>query len=269
MTAFSAIANGQPASIVAAALEFAADEHPAMNIPCRLAEIDGLAYHFAAGVDAEATPLEILDRLNDYFFNWLGFAGDVDDYYDPTNSYLHCVVERRRGIPISLAVLYRHLAERAGVKLHGVNLPGHFMLGMTLEHGERVYIDVFHGGRRLTWQQCIARLEWTAAAVALREKDFPPMTDRAVMVRMLRNLKSIFWKAAPARCLPVQCRLSVLLPDDPGEQRDLGVLYFRTGRPMLAMRVLERLAAAAPEMADEREFRAMLQKATREAVLVN
>jgi regulator of sirC expression with transglutaminase-like and TPR domain len=273
MSAFQQIAEGRSGSLVKAALEFARDEYPYVDVAGfaeRIRELNaGFELYRAVQADHPTSPHGILNALNQYFFGELGFRGSTEDYYDPRNSYLNDVIERRVGIPISLSVLYREIAGSAGLELCGVNLPGHFVLAYPPRLGMRTYVDVFGGGQCLDWKGCCERLRLAAGKSVLRESEFPPMSDRDVLVRMLRNLKGIYSNTDACRALRVQERLVALLPDEPAEQRDLGLLYYRNGRPIIALKTLQELVRRHPKMGEVEFIRDSLRQAAREAALVN
>jgi regulator of sirC expression with transglutaminase-like and TPR domain len=174
--------------------------------------------------------------LNRYFFHELGFAGNVNDYYDARNSYLNAVLETRRGIPITLSLLYVELATQIGLTARGVSFPGHFLVKLKMPRGE-VVIDPFTG-------QSLSREELDELLVPYRKRqglegDFEvPLglflqaaPARDVLARMLRNLKEIHRSAEDwPRLLAVLERLVVLLPGDWEERRDRGLAHAAIGR---------------------------------------
>jgi regulator of sirC expression with transglutaminase-like and TPR domain len=274
MSAFVAIAEGQSACLVAASLEFARDEYPELDVSGYLGQyqsiLDGFQlFRSVRNVPDDGDPQELVGVLNEYFFSDLGFTGSTDNYYDPRNSYLNDVLDRRTGIPITLSVLYQGLAASANLDLCGVNLPGHFMLAYPPRLGRRQYVDVFHGGASYDWYQCVEHLSQMGAERSLTEHDFPPMSHRDILARMLRNLKGIYSSCDICRTLRVQQRLVQLQPNEPAELRDLGLLYFRAGQPMLAWRTLEDLVKRFPKLGETEFIRDSLKQAVREAVLLN
>src|SRR5262249_49513039 len=155
-----------------------------------------------------------------------------DNYFDPRNSYLNEVIDRKKGIPISLSVLYISVAERLGLMLHGVNLPAHFMLRLD-DSREPLFIDAFHSGEFLDRQGCERRLvEVTQHPLELSDEQIGPCSTRVVVARMLRNLKAIYLGAHDfLSALPVQRRLVAVARGDPVEQRDLGIICLQAERP--------------------------------------
>lgn len=269
MSAFQNIASGTPASLVEAALELARDEYPQMVVREYTEWVAHSGERFRLSQSPDYSARRVLRHLNDFFFGELGFRGDTENYYDPRNSYLNEVIDRRQGIPISLSILYRELAAAAGVYLIGVNLPGHFMLALQTPQRRRLYIDVFAGGRWLNWQQCAQRVRHTLGRWDGTEADLRPMTDRDLLVRSLRNLKGIFSGNDLQRSLRVQERIVQLLPNDVSEICYLAQLYFYTGKPTRARGVLQDLVGRHPALANIDEVREILRHAERETVLLN
>jgi regulator of sirC expression with transglutaminase-like and TPR domain len=177
-----------------------------------------------------------------------GFRGDREDYYDPRNSQLNQVLQRRRGIPITLAVLYCATARPAGLPVFGVGTPGHFMVGCRLG-GTELYVDPFAEGELLDRSACAQRVESVLGrGDVLRDEHFRPATPREIAARVLRNLKAAYvLRGGWAEALPVQERLARLLCEERSEQRDLGLICLRNGQPRRALRLLATYAADCSE----------------------
>lgn len=225
-------------------LEFAADAYPRLDPAACLNELDRLGHaareRFALHDLRQHDRYGQLSVLSRWLYNDEGFRGNDDDYYDPANSYLNEVLKRRRGIPISLAIVYQSVAAVAGVPMYGVALPAHFMLGCAVQ--DRVwYVDAFGGGEVLSREACIRRIESRGdLAEPIRPEHFQPADAQTVAARLLRNLKAAHvmrneWLAA----LPIQQRLARLLPAARDEQRDLGLIYLRIGQAIEALRHLD------------------------------
>ena len=191
-----------------------------------------------------------------FFFSDLNFGGNVNDYYDPDNSYLNAVLRTRRGIPISLAVLWMELAQGLGLQARGVGFPGHFMLKVTLPKGQ-VVIDPFTG-KSLSREELGERLEpYKRSNGLVGDFDVPlglylqPASSREIIARMLRNLKEVHraqedWQ----RAIAVQDRLIALLPNAWGEYRDRGIAHAEQGNTAAAVRDLETYLAHAEDALD-------------------
>jgi regulator of sirC expression with transglutaminase-like and TPR domain len=229
------VAEDASLSVLEAAISIAHDEHPRLDAQSVLAEIDALGDRLKRRVPSDAVPVQRLRWLNRYFFQELGFAGNVNNYYDPRNSYIHEVLKTRRGIPITLAVLYLELASQIGLTARGVSFPGHFLVKLKMPQGE-VVIDPVTG-------QSLSREELDEMLMPYRRRqglagefDVPlglflqAAPARDVLARMLRNLKEIFRAAEDwPRLLAVQQRLVILLPHAPEERRDRGLTYAELG----------------------------------------
>lgn len=252
----SLVAEDDGLALTEAAVAVAQDEHPGLDPQAVLSEIDELAERLKRRLPADAMPLQRLRLLNHYFFNELGFAGNVNDYYDPANSYLHVVLLTRRGIPITLALLYLELAQQVGLHARGVSFPGHFLVKLKLAQGE-VVIDPF-SGRSLSKEELDERLlPYRREQGLTGDFEVPlglflqPATAREILARLLRNLKEIHRGAQDwARLLAVQQRLVILLPESVEERRDRGLAYAELGQPLQALDDLTEYLAERPTAED-------------------
>ncbi|MGN6649000.1 SirB1 family protein, partial [Trinickia sp.] len=151
------VADDDSLPLTETAIALAQDAYPDLDLEAVLAELDELALRLKRRLPASADLAERIGALNRFFFRELGFAGNLNDYYDPDNSHLNVVLKRRRGIPISLAVLYLELGEQIGVPVKGVSFPGHFLLRVTLPEGD-VMLDPTTG-QSLSETQMVDMLE--------------------------------------------------------------------------------------------------------------
>ena len=242
--------------LLEAAVSLAQDEYPDLDVGQVLGDVDQLLARLKRRLPADAAPLQRLRLLNQFFFHDLNFGGNVNDYYDPDNSYLNAVLRTRRGIPISLAVLWIELAQGLGLQARGIGFPGHFMLKVTLPRGQ-VVIDPFTG-RSLTREELSERLEpYKRSNGLIGDYDVPlglylqPATPRDIISRMLRNLKEVHqaqedWQ----RLIAVQDRLIALLPEAWGEYRDRGLAHAEQGHAALAVSDLETYLAQVEDALD-------------------
>ena len=221
--------------LLEAAACLAQDEYPDLDVQQVLDETDRLAERLRRRGTAGADALDRLRTLNQFFFGELGFGGNVNDYYNPDNSYLHRVLHTRRGIPISLAVLWLELAQGLGLNVQGIGFPGHFLVQVTLDEG-RVVIDPFTGqslGRgelRERIEEFHPQLPYTPSSDLPLALYLRPTSSRQILARMLRNLQDIHRTQEDwPRFIAVQDRLIVLLPRAWAEYRDRGLALARLG----------------------------------------
>lgn len=259
------VADDASLSVLEAAVAVAQDADPGLDPQAVLDEVDTLAARLKRRIPADAMPLQRLRQLNRYFFNELGFAGNVNDYYDPRNSYLPEVLRTRRGIPITLALLYVELATQLGLQACGVSFPGHFLVKLHLPRGE-VVIDPF-SGRSLSredleeWLLPYRRQRGLAGDDAPLGLFLQEAEPRAVIARLLRNLKEIHHSARDwPRLVAVLHRLVILLPEDWAERRDRGLALAELGRPDLGAADLATYLQNEPAAPDARSLRQLLDR---------
>jgi regulator of sirC expression with transglutaminase-like and TPR domain len=223
-------------SMLEAAVSVAQDDEPALDVQGVLSQIDALADRLCRRVPGDAAPLQRLRWLNQYFFQELGFGGNVNDYYDRSNSLLPAVLRTRRGIPLTLALLYIEIATQLGLDARGISFPGHFLVKLRMPMGE-VVIDPF-SGRSLDREELEERLQpYRQQRGLVGDDEMPlglflqPAQDREVLARLLRNLKEIHRSARDwVRLTAVQRRLVILLPEAWEERRDLGLALAQAGQ---------------------------------------
>ena len=252
-----------------AALAIAQDADPALDLAELQTEIDTFADRLQQRIPADASNLQKLRMLNHFFYNELGFSGNINDYYNPENSYLHRVLHTRRGIPISLAILYMELARQIELDVQGISFPGHFLMKLSVQSGQ-VVLDPFNG-TSLSREELEERIE-----PYILQQEFPDdfqlgaylasASPRDVLVRMLRNLKTLFMQQKRwQRLLTVQERLLILLPHDMNERRDRGLAFAHLDCPQAALEDLEAYLAQRPYAMDAAAVQARLPE-LREAI---
>jgi regulator of sirC expression with transglutaminase-like and TPR domain len=252
------------------ALEIARDAYPELEIESYMSRIQELAERVRPRCPREARVRDILGQINWVLFVEEEMRGNSEDYYDPRNSYLNEVLDRRLGIPISLSVLYQAVADRLGLTMAGVNLPAHFML--RVDDGERTwFVDAFHEGTVLSHEACQRKLcELLQQPVVLTEAMTAACSIAVLVTRMLRNLKTIYLNAEDLpSALPVQRRLTALNPHEPEEVHDLGVLCLNADRPGEAIDPLQTYLATSTESAKSQEIQALLDAARRRVARTN
>jgi regulator of sirC expression with transglutaminase-like and TPR domain len=260
-----------------ACLMIAEDAYPGLDLERYLGEIERMALRLRgrapkAGGGARSpadSPEERILALNQFLFEELGYRGNSEAYYDPRNSYLNEVIDRRTGIPITLAVLYIALGRRIGLPLEGVSFPGHFLVRLRLRGGMLV-LDPFGGGAPLSVDELRERLERVipkglSDKVPARElpleQFLEPASPRQILARLLRNLKAIYREAdQPERQLQVLNRMLVVAPDANAELRDRGIVYQRLECYRAALQDLSQYVEREPEAADFEEVRARLMQ---------
>ena len=231
--------------LLEAAISVAQDEYPDLDVQQVLGDVDQLLARLKRRLPVDAPALQRLRALNQFFFRDLNFGGNINDYYDPDNSYLNAVLKTRRGIPISLAVLWLELAVGMGLNARGVAFPGHFMVKVNLPKGQ-VVLDPFPG-QSLSREELAERLEPFRQRSGLVDEFevsiglyLQSVPSRDIISRMLRNLKEIHktqqdWQ----RLIAVQDRLIVLHPDAWSEYRDRGLALAEQGQASRAVPDLE------------------------------
>jgi regulator of sirC expression with transglutaminase-like and TPR domain len=239
-----------PLDVAELALHLAADEYPTLDVDHYLQRLDDLADRVRPRCRGDLR--ECVGALASFLFEEQGFRGNVPCYYDPRNSYLNEVLDRRTGIPISLSVVAMAVGRRAGLVVEGVGLPGHFIAKAVGRCGEEVLFDTFHCGRLLSPRDCERLVrEVTGLSVTLTAEHLAATPPGRVVQRILANLKAIYLRDGDfARAVRVLERLRRLDPADPCQRRDLGVCLARTGRPGAAVDHLTVYLSAAPEAAD-------------------
>jgi regulator of sirC expression with transglutaminase-like and TPR domain len=231
------------------------DEYPELDVQSVLSEVDQLLARVRRRIPADAMPLQKLRIFNEFFYGDLKFGGNVNDFYDPDNSFINVLLRTRRGIPISLAVLWLELAQGLGLSVRGVGFPGHFMVKANFTIGQ-VVMDPVHG-RSLSREELEERLEpyrqrgLGDALEAPLSLYLQAATPREILARMLRNLKEVHKAQRDwTRLLAVQERLIVLLPEFWSEYRDRGLAHAELGHTERALADLECYLVHADEQMD-------------------
>ena len=248
-----------------ACLMIAQDAYPDLDVDRYLGEIERMALRLRAkGADGAE---ERVIALNRFLFDEMGFRGNTENYYDPRNSYLNEVIDRRTGIPISLAVLYLELGRRVGLPLEGVSFPGHFLVRLRLRGGVLV-LDPFCGGVPQSEDELRSRLlrvippgstGGVPPAELPLDQFLEPASKRQILSRLLRNLKGIYREAGPReRLLEVLNRILAVTPEANAELRDRGLAYQRLECHRAALKDLSDYLEREPEAPDFYEIRAQV-----------
>jgi regulator of sirC expression with transglutaminase-like and TPR domain len=225
---FSEVVGRDDFALDHAALLIGAWDYPERDIAIYREQLDAIAGYAAPEVARASGGIGRARAISDCLFERLGFCGNTDDYYDPRNSFLTDVLDRRTGIPISLSVLYLEVSRRVGVLAQGVNFPGHFLVRVAIEDAW-LFLDPFAGGRALSPADLEALLRKTTSPDAILEPSvIAAASKRQIVARMLVNLAGIYGRNGDlVRSLDVLERLAVLEPTNPRIQRDLTQLRDR------------------------------------------
>ena len=244
-----------------AAIALAQDADPQLDLGEVQADLDRLAERLRKRIPTDAGSVQKVQLLNQYFYRELGFGTNLNNYYDPDNSYLHRVLKTRRGIPISLAMLYIEMAQQIGLDIKGISFPGHFLMKLSVPTGDIILDPV--NGASLSRDELEDRLEPFVEQIRRAGK---PLADyleaapaRDILVRMLRNLKSLYLNQSRWQSLLlVQQRLLILLPSDVTERRDRGLAFSHLDCPQAALEDFQAYLAQRPYAADAEEVRSKL-----------
>ena len=233
-----------------AALTLCLEDYPDLKIEDYLRRLDGLAASAQVLLGEDRSAMSVIRSLNEVIFVQAGLGGNTEEYYDPRNSFLNEVLDSKKGIPISLSVIYIEVARRIGFPIHGVGFPGHFIVKFSDEDGD-ILIDPFNSGRILSRRECQELLDRVyGGSVSVHSTLFKPMEKKAIISRMLFNLKGIYYqKEEYQKALSVVEQILMLNPGIPSEIRDRGLLYMQTSLFAKALADLEYYLAhtAAPE----------------------
>jgi len=254
------LAGATEPDLARVALEIARDFNPDLDVEACLARIDALAARIRARRREDAPPRKVLGQINWVLYVEEGFVGNTDDYFDPRNSFLNDVLDRKTGIPITLCVLYRAIAGRLGVALSPVNSPAHFLL--RLDEGETTFVDPFHSGDLLDRGACERRIaDLTGRPLSQPEARLAPCSAATVVARMLRNLKAVFVGQEDFPSAYIVQRRLARVAEDPLERRDLGMLCLQLDRPGEAIDPLTAYLKSRPKADDAETVQALLSGA--------
>jgi regulator of sirC expression with transglutaminase-like and TPR domain len=222
-------ARGDDVSLAEGALLIAAEEYGDLDVDGYLERIEEMAATLRRRLRSDISPTDALIALNRYVFDELGFSGNAGDFYDPRNSFLNDVIDRRLGIPITLAVLYIEIGRRIGLPLEGVSFPAHFLVKCVLREGVLI-LDPYARGASLGVEELQERLKPFSRDMALGPDLVPSLLASArpkdIFTRMLRNLRAIYAsRGEPLKALSACDRILALTPDAAEDYRERGELY--------------------------------------------
>ncbi len=249
-----------------AALLIAQEDQPELEVAAYLQRLDALAAAVRGRLPENPDSTAILAQLNTLLFQEERLTGNVTDYYDPRNSFLNEVLERKIGIPITLSVIYMEVGRRLGLSLIGVGFPGHFLVKYTGAEGE-VVLDPFHGGATLTHEQLAQKLREMYGEGNPFLGQIPqlltPASKREILVRMLRNLKGVYLQRQDfMRAIQAIDRILLIDPTVASEIRDRGAIHQRQGHLQAAARDFRQYLQLAPQAEDAAAVRNLITRMT-------
>ncbi|MGI2902436.1 SirB1 family protein [Tolypothrix sp. VBCCA 56010] len=247
-----------------AALYIAQEEYPDLDVEHYLNVLDTMAAEAKKRLPIGRYPLRVIQSINQYLYDDLGFAGNKKDYYDPRNSFLNDAIDRRLGIPISLALVYLEVARRVDFPMVGVGMPLHFLIRPDIPDME-IFVDAFNNGEVMFVEDCQERLSQIyQQSVTLQPEFLAAVNHRQFLVRMLTNLKYIYLKQQDIeKALAAVERILLLLPDTILELRDRGLLYYQLGLYTQATQDLQSYLTRVPDAEDASVIRRLLAEMAR------
>ncbi|WP_041933265.1 transglutaminase-like domain-containing protein [Gloeothece verrucosa] len=244
-----------------ASLYLAQQEYPKLDIDEYLNALDTMAQEIKERLPDSFYPLKIIQTINHYLFEDLGFEGNRTDYYDPRNSFLNQVIDRRTGIPITLSVVYLEIAKRLDFPMVGIGMPGHFIIRPNFEEAG-IFVDAYNQGEILFEQDCEQRLqEVYQQPVKLEPHFLEPVTNQQILGRILTNLKYIYLNGQQFfKALTILEYILLIFPNHPLELRDRGLIYYHLGETQKASQDLGFYLALLPDAQDAQVIRQLLEK---------
>ncbi|MEH2068381.1 MAG: SirB1 family protein [Nostoc sp.] len=246
-------------NLAKAALYIAQEEYPNLDPEEYLNALDTMAWEVQERLPEQRYPLRIVQTINQYIYEDLKFSGNKIDYYDPRNSYLNDVIDRRLGIPITLALVYLEVARRIDFPIVGIGMPGHFLIRPDVADME-IFVDAFNSGEIIFPEDCQERLsQLYQQPVTLQPEFLAVVTNRQFLARMLTNLKFIYLKQQELeKTLGAVERILLLFPDLTLELRDRGLIYYQLGYYPQAAADLQTYLQKVPDAKDASVIRRLL-----------
>lgn len=244
-----------------ASLFFAQAEYPDVDVAKYLDILERISQEIEVQLTPERYPLKVVKTINNYLFDRLDFRGNRQNYYDPDNSFLHHVIERKLGIPISLSVIYLAIAHRLNFPMVGIGMPGHFLIRPEFE-GVGFFVDAFNRGEILFEEDCQARLDENyQQQLQLDPVWLAPVSKKQILVRMLNNLKFIYLHRQEInKALSTMSGILKIFPENVAEIRDRGLLYYQINRWDEAIIDLEYFLKVSPHSDDAPMIELLLEK---------
>ena len=261
MEEFAALVNAkvedERIDLLRAALAIARTHYPDLEVESYIRRLDHLAARVRAPISKVGDAAETIAAINQVLFVEEGFAGNQEDYYDPRNSFLNQVLDRKLGIPITLALVYMEVGRRVRLPLLGVGMPGHFLLKHYDPDGRAMIIDPFHRGVLLSEQDCQRRLKQIYGdQVTLQPGSLATVNRRQMLTRMLNNLKNIFVSVRDFRkALGIVDLVLAIYPRSPEDVKQRAVLHYNLGQFSRALGDFEDYLKMSPEASDADDIR--------------
>ena len=257
--------------LLRAALTFARIEDPQLDVEQYVNRVEELSQRATTKVQDLDDPTNVIAALNQVLFQEEMFRGNTVDYYSPRNSFLHDVLDRRLGIPISLALVYMEVARRVGFPLFGVGMPGHFLLKHYDAAGHSILIDVFERGVVVTEEDCRQKLNTIySGQLTLQPEFLLPVTRRQMLTRMLNNLRSIYLSQRDfRRAVQVVDLILVIYPRSPEDVKQRAVLRYNLDDYRGALNDFEEYVKMSPDASDADEIRQTALSLRRSMAMMN
>jgi regulator of sirC expression with transglutaminase-like and TPR domain len=267
---FAAALQRERVPLDEAALAIALEEYPSLDVEEYLVRLDALGERVRRLAPAPVRAASALAALRRVLHEEEGLRGNDKDYYDPRNSFLNEVLDRKLGIPISLAVVWIEVGRRAGLELRGVGFPGHFLAKYASPTGPEVFIDAFNSGEMLSADECVARYRARTGGRELDRRYLAAVESRQVLARMLQNLKRIYVERRDdVRTFAALDKILLLSPGQIDALRDRGLVAARLGGGPAAAQDLEAYLARMPSAPDAADVRKVLTVLRGRRPLVN
>lgn len=244
-----------------AALYIAQEEYPHLDIEEYLNAIDTMANEIREKLPAQRYPLRIINSINQYLYEDLGFQGNSKDYYNPKNSFLNDVIEQRTGIPITLSLIYLEIAKRLDFPMVGIGMPGHFLIRPNFDD-VGIFVNAFNSGETLFEQDCEELLSRIyQQPVKMQDKFLNKVSNLQFLARILTNLKHIYLEQYQlTKALATVERILLLFPNAAIQIRDQGLIKLELKQWENACQDLEFYLAMVPDAEDAPMIRELLGK---------
>lgn len=257
--------------LLRASLTIARTEYPRLDIEAYLNGVDALASRVRKQLRSQLDNIETLCAINGVLFEEERFRGNADDYYDPRNSFLNDVIDRKLGIPITLSVLYLEVARRVGVPLFGVGMPGHFLLKFYETDGREYFLDPYSGGQLLTRGDCQQRFDQIyGGEVSLQSGFLSTVSKRQILLRLLNNLRNIYMTRRTLRkAVDILDFVLVLYPRSADDLKQRALLRYQIGNAKGTVDDIEEYVRLSPDASDAEDMKETALSIRRSIAMMN